>query len=257
MRRVIISTLATGQPPRLSAQRTPHIPITYSGPAYNHEELKPISLSPTAAVQSSASPPSITMRFTKVATWNIDRQASYDGPIKACVHGDLNFLNCAEPAEYMTPGTRTTANLINTADKAGYVLYVTTHCHTYIRQATLHTRLVSQRSSYNVRLYTFVLQGINIHHTAILCLYAFQRGHRDHSIAIAENTTYTAQSPMLLNNPLSYLLRHFGRSTQTSCCSSWETFSIQYLTLHSIVWVRSNHHQQQISSRNVFNTPST
>ena len=208
-------------------------------------------------MQPSASPPSSTIRLTKVATWNIDRQASYDGPIKACVHGDLNFLHCTEPTEHMMPGTRDTATLINTADKAGYVLYVTTHYHTYIRQATLHTRLISQRSSYNGRMYTFVFQGTNMHQTAILYLYAFQRGHRDHSIATAENTTYTAQSPMLLNNPSSYLLRHFGRSTQTSCCSSWEIFSIQYLTLHSIVWVRSNHNQQQISSRNVFNTPST
>ena len=102
----------------------------------------------------------------------------------------------------MTPGTRDTVTLINTADKAGYVLYVTTHCHTYIRQATLHTRLISQRSSYNGRLYTFVFQGTNMHHTAILCLYAFQRGHRDYSIATTENATDTAQSPMLFKQSI-------------------------------------------------------
>ena len=137
------------------------------------------------------------MSFTKVTTWNIDRQAIYDGPIKACVHGDLDFLHCTEPTVNMTPGARATATLINTADKAKYVLYVTTHCHTYIPQATLYTRLVSQRFSYNGRLYTFVFQGSNIHHTAILCLYAFQHGHRDHSIATAENAIGTAHSTIL------------------------------------------------------------
>ena len=173
--------------PHLSSSTCPH----------THDARDPHSLSSRVAINQTASPPPSTIHFTKVTTWNIDRQASYDGPIKACVHGDLDFLHCTEPVEHMTPGTRATATLINTANKTGYVLYITTHCHTYIRQATLHTRLISLRSSYNGRLYTFVFQGSNMHHTAILCLYAFQRGHRDHSTATAENETNTAQSSML------------------------------------------------------------
>ena len=192
MRSVIISILATGQPPRLSAHHTPQSPIPHPEPTHTHEEYDPVSLSSKGSVHLSASQPSSTVRFTKVAIWNIDRQASYDGPIKACVHDDLDFLYCTEPAEHMTPGTQVTASLISTADKAGYILYVTTHCHTYIRQATLHTRLISQYSSYNGRLYIFVFQGSNMHHTAILCLYEFQRGHRDHSFATAENAIDTA-----------------------------------------------------------------
>ena len=60
-----------------------------------------------------------------------------------------------------------------------------------------------------------------------------------------------------LNNQSSHLLRHSGCSTTNSRYSSWETTSIQCLAPPSIAWVRSNHHHQQISSYNVFNTPST
>ena len=74
----------------------------------------------------------------------------------------------------MTPGTRATATLTNDADKAGYALYVTKHSHTYIRQATIHTRLLSQRFIYDGRLHTFLFKGDDSHHTAILCVYAFQ-----------------------------------------------------------------------------------
>ena len=77
----------------------------------------------------------------------------------------------------MTPGTCATATLINTADKAGYTLFVTHHSHIYIRQATLHTRLISQRHIYNGRLHTFIFLGDDMHHTAIMCVYAFQRNY--------------------------------------------------------------------------------
>ena len=150
----------------------------------------------------SASPLSRNLHFTKVAIWNIDRQSSYDGPVKVCVHSDLDFLHCTEPVEHMTPGTRATATLINTADKTDYVLYVTTHSHTYIRQATLRTRLVSQHSSYNGRLYTFVFQETSMHHTAIIYLYVFQRGHRDHSITTADNASGTTHSPILFKKSI-------------------------------------------------------
>ena len=113
-------------------------------------------------------------QFTNIATWNIDKQATYDGPIAACLYGDLDLLHCTEPATHMTPGSRATATLTNAADKDGYALYVTTHSHTHIRQATIHTRLLSQRFIYNGRLYTFLFKGEDSHHTAILCVYAFQ-----------------------------------------------------------------------------------
>ena len=89
----------------------------------------------------------------------------------------------------MTPGTRATTTLTNAADKADYALYVTTHSHTYIRQATIHTRLLSQRFIYNDRLHTFLFKGEDSHHTTILCVYAFQRAHKDHT------TSSTATAP--------------------------------------------------------------
>lgn len=90
------------------------------------------------------------LTLTKFDTWNIDRQAIYDSPINTCVHENIDILHCTEPTEYMTPGTRETSTLINTADKAGYAVYVTTRSHTCIRQATIYTRIFSQRSAYNV-----------------------------------------------------------------------------------------------------------
>ena len=80
----------------------------------------------------------------------------------------------------MTPGTRATATLTNAADKAGYALYVTNHSHTYIRQSTIHTRLLSQHLIYNGRLHTSLFKGDDSYHTAIFCVYAFQRAHKDH-----------------------------------------------------------------------------
>ena len=81
----------------------------------------------------------------------------------------------------MTPRTRATATLTNAADKAGYALYVTNHSHTYIRQATIHTRLLSQRFIFNGHLHTFLFKGEDSYHTTILCIYAFQRAHKDYT----------------------------------------------------------------------------
>ena len=80
----------------------------------------------------------------------------------------------------MTTGTRTTTTLIIAAEKTGYVLYVTNHSNTYIQQAPIHTRILIQRSSYNGRLQTFLFEGDDKHHTSVLYLYAFQRGHEVH-----------------------------------------------------------------------------
>ena len=81
----------------------------------------------------------------------------------------------------MTPRTRATASLTNAADKAGYALYVTNHSHTYIHQEIIRTRLLSQRFIYDGRLYKFLFTGDDSHHTAILCVYAFQCAHKDHT----------------------------------------------------------------------------
>ena len=94
----------------------------------------------------------------------------------------------------MTPGTRATATLINSADKAGFALYVTNYSHTYIRQATIHTRLLSQRFIYNGHMYTFLIKGEDSHHTTILCIYAFQRAHKDHTIS-SKATATNSQTP--------------------------------------------------------------
>ena len=134
-------------------------------------------------------------QFTKIATWNIDKQATYDDPITACLYGDLDLFHCTEPATHMTPWTRATATLTNAADKACYALYVTTHSHTYIRQATIHTRLFSERFIYNGRMYTFLFKGEYSHQTAILCVYAFQRAHKDHTTS----STFTAPKAKILD----------------------------------------------------------
>ena len=137
MRLVVLSVLATGRPPHLQDIIPPRPPSTLS-----HTHTTPQSMPPATphtappTVHNSSHPPvhipqSNTMpQFTKIATWNIDRQATYAGPITACLHGDLDLLHCTEPATHMTPGTRTTATLTNDADKAGYALYVTKHSHT-------------------------------------------------------------------------------------------------------------------------------
>ena len=165
MRHVIISILITGQPPRLN----------YILPPRSTTTIQPQDLPPTPSIADTtiqipnhkqtlipitslvSSPMSPTL--TKLTTWNIDKQATYDGTIKACLHGDIDILHCTEPAKHMTLGTRATFTLINAADKAGYTLYVTDHSHIYIRQASIHTRLISQRSVYNGRLHTFLFQG--------------------------------------------------------------------------------------------------
>ena len=160
MRRDIISILATGRPPRLNVILPPRPPTTLpprgliadkTTPTTSH---RPDTLPMIGHVSSHMS-----LMLTKLATWNIDKQATYDVPIKVCLHGNIDILHCTEPVKHMIPETRATATLINEADKAGYTIYVTDHSHTYIRQASIHIRFVSQRSICNGRLYTFLFQG--------------------------------------------------------------------------------------------------
>lgn len=90
----------------------------------------------------------------------------------------------------MTPETQATATLINAADKDGYSLYVTGYSHTYIRQATIHTRLVSQHLIYNGRLFIFLFKGDDLFHTAVLCIYAYQRAHKSHDPTTKTHTIH-------------------------------------------------------------------
>ena len=70
-------------------------------------------------------------------------------------------------------GSRASTTIINTIDKAEYMLYINQHSHTYIRQVIVHTRLISQCSSHNCCLQTFLFQGKDIYHTVVLGLKAF------------------------------------------------------------------------------------
>lgn len=135
MRQVIISILASGKPPILVDILPPRSPDSHSNPPEPntrvthktpHNLQPPIVTIPTLDPQTDTT---VIPHFTKIAAWNIDRQASYDGPISACIHGDLDHLHCPEPTTHMTPGTRATSTLITTADKAGYTLFVTHHSH--------------------------------------------------------------------------------------------------------------------------------
>ena len=130
--------------------------------------------------------------LTKIVTWNIDKQATYDVPIKACIHVNIVILHCTEPATHMTLGTLAISTLINTTDKAGYYLYVTDHSHKYLRQATIYTRLVSQLSIYNRRLYTFIFKGDDMRHTAVLCIYIYQRARQTHDQTTTTQTAHLA-----------------------------------------------------------------
>lgn len=73
-------------------------------------------------------------RLTKISTWNIDHQVSYDGLVHAYIQGNIDQLNCIEPATFMfMTSARTSITLISTADRAGYAIYMPQYRHTYIR----------------------------------------------------------------------------------------------------------------------------
>ena len=51
-------------------------------------------------------------------------------------------------------------------------------------------------------MHTFAFQGSTMHHTTIFCLYAFQHGRRDYSIAIHEKEPDIAHSPTLFQQSI-------------------------------------------------------
>ena len=82
-----------------------------------------------------------------------------------------------------------TATLVNAVDKAGYSLYVSDHNYIYIRQATIHTRLVGQCLIYNEHLHTFLFKGDDLLHTAVLDIYTYQRAHKAHNHTATTHAT--------------------------------------------------------------------
>ena len=121
--------------------------------------------------------------LTKIATWNIERQQSYDGPINVCIQGAIDLLHITEPPAYISvPGSAAAATQTHTADRAGFTVYLNKHSHTYLRQTTILPRLLSQRISHNGRIHTFILHGPHDDApTVIVATYAFQRGYKLHS----------------------------------------------------------------------------
>ena len=103
-------------------------------------------------------------------------------PTKVCLHADIDLLHITEPPAFMAiPDTPAAATITHTADDAGYSVYLNAHSHIYIHQTTLLPRLVSQRSSHGCRLHSFLFHGADDGHTAVIALYAFQRGHKQHT----------------------------------------------------------------------------
>ena len=130
------------------------------------------------------------MSLTKSVTWNVNRQSSYDGPISVCLHGHIDLLNCTEPAAYISiPGS-----------PVSFSLTITPHSHSYVRQNTLLTRLITQRSSHAGRLHVFIFKGDNGDHTAVIGIYAFQHGHTTH-ITSTYTPTVKPTPPRQHNNP--------------------------------------------------------
>ena len=108
-------------------------------------------------------------------------------PTKVCLHADIDLLHITEPPAFMSiPDTPAAAAITHTSDNTGYNVYLNAHSHIYIRQTTLLPRLVSQRSSHGGRLHSLLFHGADDGHTAVLALYAFQRGHKHHT-----TSTYT------------------------------------------------------------------
>ena len=137
----------------------------------------------------------------KIATWNLNRQSLYDESISTCMHGHIYLLHCTEPAAFLSiKGSPASSTLICTTDKSGCAVYITQHSHTYIRQTTFLTRLITQRSSHADRLHVFTFKGDNGDHTTVIGLYTFQRGHKTHGTSI-HTPPVTPPPPLHHNNP--------------------------------------------------------
>ena len=118
-----------------------------------------------------------------------------------CLHRHIDLLNYTEPATFISiPDSPISSTLTRTTDKDGYVVYITPHSHTYIRQNTLLTRLITQRSSHAGRLHVFILKGDNGDNTAVIGIYAFQRDHKTHSTS-PHTPTVKSTHPRQHNNP--------------------------------------------------------
>ena len=168
MRKIIIAIIQTGQAPNLThdtiipltslppvpTSRIPCYPptptierttvasathrnILFKNNPATHPRQPPSTDNPS---HHQASVPNHQLRhivLTKIATWNLNRQAAYDGPISVCLHGHIGILHCTEPAVYMSiPGSPSSFSLTRTTDKAGYSVYIIPHNHTYVRQNT-------------------------------------------------------------------------------------------------------------------------
>ena len=92
------------------------------------------------------------------------------------------------------------STLIRTANKTGYAVYITPLSHTCIRQTIFLTRLLAQRSSHACRLHVFIFKGDNGDHTAVIGMYAFQRGHKTHGI-LPQTPPVAPPPPLQHNNP--------------------------------------------------------
>ena len=125
MRNVIIAVLQTDTPSILNNNHIVTPAATASTP-----KLLPVPCIPGTPTnikrtstqkrpKTSNGAPDIPMLhlLTKIATWNINRQSSYDGPISVCFHGYINLLRIIEPLAFMfIPDSLVAATLTNTAD---------------------------------------------------------------------------------------------------------------------------------------------
>ena len=122
MRNVIISILQSDTPPELltSIVSPPNVPAAFRTPELTH------SLPPNTPRLNGGQPPvtqphvqgdthhsrqpifpmthiqPVPTTHTKIATWNINWQSSYDVPTKVCLHADIDLLHITEPPAFMS-----------------------------------------------------------------------------------------------------------------------------------------------------------
>ena len=70
-----------------------------------------------------------------------------------------------------------------------------------------------------------------MYHTAMLCIYAYQRGHREHSIVTPENVARDTHSPLFFLSQSSLLLIHSARSFVCLASTSRRPFLFHF-SLH-------------------------
>lgn len=131
--------------------RPPYIHIDhrhYNDPSIQNKISNPAtrsSISPTQPTSYNRNHHPSQVHLVKNSTWNINYQASYDGSVQLYIQGNIDFLYYTELAAFIPiPNSYISATIISTANKTGDTLSIARHNHTYIRQVTIHTRLVSQ-----------------------------------------------------------------------------------------------------------------